>query len=133
MKFKCFLKSKFNTRNTHAGNQKRDLPFRLTAPETIFRYFLASYYSKILVSFRTRNHKLPIENGRWNNVPLRGMVCHLCEKDLGDEFHYILSCEYFPYYRTHPFILKLKQLMNSTNFMELKNYINLYKCRELNK
>ena len=53
----------------------------------------------------------------------------LCQKDIGDEFHYILSCEYFqrerpnyikPYYRRHPNTLKFKQLMNSTNSIELK-------------
>ena len=35
LKFKCFQKSNFIARNTRAGNQKRDPPFRLTAPETI--------------------------------------------------------------------------------------------------
>ena len=30
---------------------------------------LPSYYSKSLISFRTRNHKLLIEIGRWNGVP----------------------------------------------------------------
>ena len=33
--FKCFQKIKFNARNTRAGNQKRDLPFLLTATEAI--------------------------------------------------------------------------------------------------
>ena len=50
---------------------------------------------KMLVSFRKRNHKLPIEIGRWNGVPFNERVCHLCQKDLRDEFHYILLCEYF--------------------------------------
>ena len=35
LKFKCFQKSKFIAQNTSAGNQKRDPPFRLTAPVTI--------------------------------------------------------------------------------------------------
>ena len=35
LKFKCFQKSKFIARNTRAVNQKRDPPFRLTAPEII--------------------------------------------------------------------------------------------------
>ena len=43
---------------------------------------LPSYYSKRLVSFRTRNHKLPIEIGRWNGVPFYEKVCLLCQKDL---------------------------------------------------
>ena len=35
LKFKCFQKSKFIARNTRAGNQKRDPPFRLTAPAIV--------------------------------------------------------------------------------------------------
>ena len=34
--FRCFLKSKVNSRNTRAGNQKCDLPLRLTVPEIIW-------------------------------------------------------------------------------------------------
>ena len=80
-------------------------------------------------SFRTRNHKLLIEIGRWNGVPFNERVFHLCQKDIGDECHYILSCEYFqrerlnyikPYYRRHPNTLRFKQLMNSTNSIKLK-------------
>ena len=42
-KCKCFQKSKFIARNTRAGNQKRDMPIRLTAPETLWCvYFLQS-------------------------------------------------------------------------------------------
>ena len=61
------------------------------------RYFslLPNYYSKILIAFRTRNHRLPIETGRWNSIPVHERVCHLCHSDIGDEFHYILSCEHF--------------------------------------
>ena len=61
------------------------------------RYFslLPNYYSKILIAFRTRNHRLPIETGRWKSTPVHERVCHLCHSDIGDDFHYILSCEHF--------------------------------------
>ena len=35
LRLKCIQKSNFIARNTRAGNQKRDPPFRLTAPEII--------------------------------------------------------------------------------------------------
>ena len=46
-----------------------------------------------MIRFRTANHKLPIETGRWNNTDLSGRKCKLCtENDLGDEYHYLLRC-----------------------------------------
>jgi hypothetical protein len=46
-----------------------------------------------LCKFRTTNHKLPIEHGRWNNIPRENRKCNLCNlEEIGDEFHYILNC-----------------------------------------
>lgn len=102
------------------------------------RYFslLPNYYSKILIAFRTRNHRLPIEIGRWNSTPVHERVCHFCHNDIGDEFHYILSCEHFKterlnhikvYYRKYPNVIKFKQLMNSSNVSELKHLCKFIK------
>ena len=88
------------------------------------------YISKVLLLFRTRNHRFPIELGRWSSIAINERIYHFCHKDIGDEFHYILTCKYFqeerhnyikPYYQRHP----IKQLMNSTNITELKK---LCKC-----
>ena len=38
-----------------------------------------------LAKFRTSNHKLPIETGRWSNIPRNQRICHLCETEIGDE------------------------------------------------
>lgn len=84
---------------------------------------------KMFIRFRTRNHKLPVERGRWNGIPLQDRKCPLCFKDLGDEYHYILVCEHFKehrikyikrYYYRNPNTQKFKQLMNSENSTELK-------------
>jgi hypothetical protein len=46
-----------------------------------------------LCKFRTTNHKLPIEHGRWNNIPHENRKCNLCNlEEIGDEFHYISNC-----------------------------------------
>ena len=78
-----------------------------------------------LIEFRTSNYKLPVETGRWENIPLQERKCNLCNKnDLGDGFHYLLVCTHFtnvrtellkPYYYTRPNILKYKDLLTCTN------------------
>ena len=46
-----------------------------------------------LCKFRTCNHRLPIEIGRWQNVDRSDIICHICQTaEIGDEFHYILQC-----------------------------------------
>ena len=56
-------------------------------------------------------------------------LCILCKTDVGDEYHYILNCNYFrpfrkknikAYYNKHPNTLKFSQLMNSKFKAELK-------------
>ena len=78
-----------------------------------------------LIKFRTGNHRLPVEVGRWEGVPLTERKCTLCEtNDIGDEYHYLLICPTFvternsllkPYYFRRPNILKYKQLLNNRN------------------
>ena len=48
--------------------------------------------ARILCKFRTGNVKLPIETGRWFNIERDDRICHLCNSDVGDEFHYIFNC-----------------------------------------
>ena len=94
-----------------------------------------SYLS--LCKFRTSNHKLPIEVGRWEGVPLNEKKCLKCNTDIGDEFHYLFKCSHFtnertlylkPYFYRRPNILKLRKLYSSSN---RKTLINLAKFVEL--
>ena len=80
----------------------------------------------ILCKFRTTNHRLPIELGRWQNIERSNRICLLCDtNDIGDEFHYILQCRYFEqnckhlipsYFRNtcRPNVLKFKNIMTVT-------------------
>lgn len=95
---------------------------------------------KVLLRFRTRNHKLPVETGRWNSIPLQERKCTFCTEDLGDEYHYIMTCRQFKaqrfkyinkYFYQNPNILKFKQLMNSENITELNNLC--YFIQEINR
>ena len=84
-----------------------------------------------LIKFRTSNHRLPVEVGRWNGTHYTDRKCTLCDKnDLGDEFHYLLTCPYFltercnllkPYFYKRPNIVKFKSLLSSTNRKVLAN------------
>lgn len=50
---------------------------------------------KNFIKFRTSNHRLPVETGRWYtcSIHLNERLCLLCNKGLiADEFHYILEC-----------------------------------------
>jgi len=81
--------------------------------------------------FRTVNHKLPIEHGRWNNIQRENWVCNLCNsQNLGDEFHYIYwnvvflsdmrnNCINNKFFRNAN-ILKFWELMNQTKLSKLK-------------
>ena len=79
---------------------------------------------------RTSSHRLEIEVGRWarpNRIPIT------CNK-LEDEFHFLLECSLYNdlrkqyikrYYWKRPNILKLKELMSTTNKRILSN-LSLY-------
>jgi len=110
--------------------------YKLFKKEFEFEKYLVSTPPKFLIPmirFRTRNHRLPIETGRWANIPRENRLCPLCQRDIGDEFHYILSCSYFSntrkkllkvkYYQ-RPNVITFGKLMNCKNS---KEYINLCK------
>ena len=94
-----------------------------------------------LCRFRTSNHKLPIEIGRWNNTNRNNRMCTHCTKnDLGDECHYILDSPFFEqdrniyipkYYYSRPIILEYKLLFSSKKksveeFMSYLRYLCLF-------
>jgi len=97
-----------------------------------------------LCKFRCGNHRLPVETGRWQNVQRQERLCHLCESaDIGDEFHYVMSCPFFkkerykylPHYCcTNVNILKFKNVFTTVNIVLLEklcrfiNYISVEVC-----
>ena len=82
------------------------------------------YYSKI-IKYKTGNHRLPVETGRWDDIPLNERKCKICTiDDIGDEYHYLFTCDYFtsdrklylkPYFYVKPNIRKYRELFTSTN------------------
>ena len=78
---------------------------------------------KILVKFRTANHQLAVETGRWHGKSISERLCTLCNSgQIGDEFHFILECKFLEnlrknylckYYYQNPNIIKLNELMST--------------------
>ncbi len=88
--------------------------------------------------FRTLNHHLPIEKGRWQNIPREQRKCTLCNSgDIGDEFHFLFVCQNLKddrkkflkeKYTCRPNCLKFNDLMNSNNIsilVQLCKFIKL--------
>ena len=78
-----------------------------------------------LIRFRTSNHRLPVEVGRYNDTPFHERRCPFCENSLGDEYHYIMECNNFKRQRKlyikheftmRPSMAKYLQIMCSKNF-----------------
>ena len=78
-----------------------------------------------LVRFRTSNHRLPIELGRYNEIVRKDRLCTLCQSnDIGDEYHYLFICPFFKSSRDkyipnkcirNPSVLKFCEIMNGKN------------------
>lgn len=84
---------------------------------------------RILTAFRTRNQRFCIEVVRWKSREKNERLCQLCNKDLGDKFHFLFQREKFknkrklyikPLYLRCPNTLKYSQLINTKNKTELR-------------
>lgn len=88
-----------------------------------------------MCQFRTTNHRLPIETGRWNNTDLKDRKCPFCDNyQLGDEFHYLFECQHIKNVQTkfikafflhYPNTYKASVVMNNKNNNIL---VNICKC-----
>ena len=74
-----------------------------------------------LFKFRTSNHRLPIETGRFNETDYKDRICPKCNSDIGDEFHYFMQC---------PFLNKERKLLLNTSLFKnpsMANVIDIFK------
>ena len=119
----------WSTLSNTASSSKNYRLWKTNFERSSFLKLLPDYLSQKMLAFRTRNHRLPVETGRWFGIPLQERKCQYCNNDIGDEFHYILNCNSFleerktyikRYYFTRPNIIKYNELMNTTNIDMLK-------------
>ena len=53
-------------------------------------------HRSIFTNYRTAKHRLPIEVGRWGNIPRSERKCYLCDDYvIGDEYHFLFECYFF--------------------------------------
>jgi hypothetical protein len=79
---------------------------------------------QLLCKFRTCNHRLPIEIGRWQVIERHNRTCNICDKnEIGDEFHYVLQCPSLHDDR--------RRLLDSTYLTRVNvlNFANLFQSR----
>ena len=90
---------------------------------------LEDQHTNALLKFRTSNHKLPVEVGRYKNIPREDRLCTNCLK-MGDEYHFIFECSKFhrarhkyidTIYTNRPNMMKYYLLMNTDNKKQLHN------------
>ena len=90
---------------------------------------LSTYMCGRFLAFRTRNHRFPVEICQWRGQPLHERKCKFCLDDIGDEYHYLLTCRKFteeriryikPYFFVHPNTIKYHEIMNTINPQQLK-------------
>ena len=89
---------------------------------------LSDKHTIALLRFRTANHHLPIEVGRYNNTPRHNRLCPFCQ-GLADEFHFLFLCPRFEaqrhiYIRTQytirPNMYKYHKLINTEDIQQLQ-------------
>ena len=104
--------------------------YRLLKEELKFEHYITVLDSDLRIAmtkFRTGSHQLPISIKRYNPIDDRN-VCPLCALETGDEYHYVLVCPSFEYYRklyipayysTRPNTIKFKELFSLNDKMHL--------------
>jgi hypothetical protein len=118
--------------STSVDNSPKALNYRLYKKGVSFENYLEILKDKdlfLLCRFRTSNHRLPIEIGRWQNINRENRECNLCQgRELRDEFHYLFECTEFSHartrlipqkYRCSPNTVKYCALMCSNSVVEL--------------
>jgi cobalamin-dependent methionine synthase I len=82
--------------NSSVHNSPKAFNYRIFKTDfKLEEYFniLDEQNSLLLCKFRTTNHKLSIEKGRWSNILRKNRYYELCQKNqIGDEYHYIFEC-----------------------------------------
>ena len=90
---------------------------------------LSEKHTLSLLKFRTSNHRLPVEVGRYTNIDRHNRLCPFCLAT-GDEFHFLFLCKHFKHarqkyihrqYTDRPNMYKYYKLMNTDDTQQLQN------------
>lgn len=118
-------------------NSPKCLNYRIFKSEIVLeQYFNLLPYdlASALCHFRTLNHKLPVEHGRFWGVERDDRICELCSANrLGDEFHYLFECSYFVDQQKVYLPKDLLRCPNALSFEKLMNTKDLPALFKLSK
>ena len=82
--------------NSEMYNSSKGINYRIFKTTLSLEKYLLDLpykYQKSFCMFRTSNAKLPIERGRWYDIPRENRICTICNCiEIGDEFHYLFHC-----------------------------------------
>ena len=119
--------------NSVVHNSPKCINYRTFKTEFKMEFYISELQPKFYIPiarFRTTNHRLPIERGRWENIERSQRICTLCNRnEMGDEFHYLFECDFFKetrtiylpkFYQRHANILKFQKLMSVRNLKLLQ-------------
>jgi hypothetical protein len=108
--------------------------YRALKNDCSFEQYLTTASKKDAVTlcrFRAGNSKIPVVTGRFTGIARHERLCRLCQlNELGDEFHYIMTCPKFRLDRkkliretvwTRPNMRKMGELFSSNDARELHN------------
>ena len=75
-----------------------------------------------MTKLRVSDHKLMIEEGRWNNIPKPGRKCPMCREQVEDEIHFLTDCQLYgshdKYWNTvHEKVPQTRTLSNTDQFI----------------
>ena len=121
--------------NSHKGRYYSNIKENISLEQYLLKLDKSNYLQ--LLKYRTGNHFLPVETGRWSDVDYSDRKCYLCNStDVGDEMHYLLICPKFEnerkaylkkYFYNRPSTLKFKQILSITNIIELQRLCKFIK------
>ena len=113
-------------------DSSKALNYRLFKSSLVFENFLNVLEDKDIftfLKFRTTNHRLPVETGRWNGTEHENRICTKCNNGIGDEYHFIMECKSFlterkkfidKIFYQRPNVVKFNQVMNSSDKVKLE-------------
>jgi hypothetical protein len=90
---------------------------------------------KNVSKLRLSDHKLPIERGRYLNIPVKDRLCTLCaDGTVGDEFHMLMTCKHvgLTELRKQFELELLKVIPQITNLSLLNKFIYIFSLTDMN-
>ena len=120
---------------SHKGKYYAVIKESLSLEKRLLKLNKSEYLT--FIKYRSSNHFLPVEQGRFNNIDYSDRKCRLCNStDTGDEMHYLLICPFLEnermkyisrYYYTRPNLMKFKSLMGTTSLTKLRKLCKFIK------